>query len=126
MLALNLSPNSVARVSLLALALAAWQTCDAQTALTWQQVREKFEVSNPTLKAAEANIAESKANEVTAYLRPNPDVSGALYQYLSLGLHQLPARTRREARTAARQRPPIDGRIAIHVRRPGAHTALQP
>jgi hypothetical protein len=27
-----------------------------QTALTWQQVKEKFELSNPTLKAAQANI----------------------------------------------------------------------
>ncbi len=62
------------------MALAAWQTCDAQTAFTWQQVRQKFEAANPTLKAAEASVAESKANEVTAYLRPNPDVSAGLDQ----------------------------------------------
>jgi cobalt-zinc-cadmium efflux system outer membrane protein len=45
----------------------------SQTAFTWQQIREKFEVANPTLKAAQANIDESRAAEVTAYLRPNPD-----------------------------------------------------
>lgn len=47
----------------------------AQTALTWQQVKEKFEASNPTLKAAQASIAESRASEITAHLKPNPDVS---------------------------------------------------
>src|SRR5208282_583435 len=45
-----------------------------QQALTWEQVRDKFEAVNPTLKAAELNIDESRANEVTAYLRPNPNL----------------------------------------------------
>ena len=45
----------------------------AQTAFTWEQIREKFEAVNPTLKAAQDNIDESRAEEVTAYLRPNPD-----------------------------------------------------
>ena len=45
----------------------------AQTALTWQQIRERFEASNPTLQAAQLNINESRAAEITAYLRPNPD-----------------------------------------------------
>jgi cobalt-zinc-cadmium efflux system outer membrane protein len=43
-----------------------------QQALTWDQVRDKFEATNPTLKAAQINIDESRANEITAYLRPNP------------------------------------------------------
>lgn len=47
----------------------------AQEALTWQQLKDKFEATNPTLKAAQDNIAESRAEEVTAYLRPNPDFS---------------------------------------------------
>jgi cobalt-zinc-cadmium efflux system outer membrane protein len=46
-----------------------------QTALSWQQVKDKFEASNPTLKAAQLNIDESRAAEITAYLRPNPDIS---------------------------------------------------
>ena len=49
-------------------------------ALTWAQLKEKFEAGNPTLQAAEAGIAESKANEVTAYMRPNPGVTGGLDQ----------------------------------------------
>jgi len=44
-------------------------------ALTWEQVKAKFEATNPTLKANQANIDESKAEEVTAFLRPNPQVS---------------------------------------------------
>jgi cobalt-zinc-cadmium efflux system outer membrane protein len=42
-------------------------------ALTWQQTRERFEATNPTLKAAQINIDESRAAEITAFLRPNPD-----------------------------------------------------
>jgi outer membrane protein, heavy metal efflux system len=45
----------------------------AQTALNWKQVREHFEATNPTLKAAQLNVDESRAGEVTAFLRPNPD-----------------------------------------------------
>jgi cobalt-zinc-cadmium efflux system outer membrane protein len=52
----------------------------AQQALTWPQVRAKFEASNPTLRAGQIGIDESKAQEVTAYLRPNPDVTGAIDQ----------------------------------------------
>jgi outer membrane protein, heavy metal efflux system len=47
----------------------------AQTALTWQEVRDKFEAANPTLKAGQIGIDESKAEEITAYLRPNPQGS---------------------------------------------------
>jgi len=49
------------------------QHLSAQTGLTWQQIKEKFEAQNPTLKAAQLNIDESRAAEITAYLRPNPD-----------------------------------------------------
>jgi cobalt-zinc-cadmium efflux system outer membrane protein len=45
----------------------------AQAAYTWEQVRERFAATNPTLKAAQLNIDESRAAEVTAFLRPNPD-----------------------------------------------------
>jgi outer membrane protein, heavy metal efflux system len=47
----------------------------AQTALSWQQIKEKFAISNPALQAARASIDESRAAEITAYLRPNPDFS---------------------------------------------------
>src|SRR5271169_612452 len=44
-----------------------------QQVYTWQQLRDKFENANPTLKANQLNIDESRAAETTAYLRPNPD-----------------------------------------------------
>jgi cobalt-zinc-cadmium efflux system outer membrane protein len=44
----------------------------AQKALTWQEIRAKFEALNPTLRAGLIGIDESKASEITAFLRPNP------------------------------------------------------
>jgi cobalt-zinc-cadmium efflux system outer membrane protein len=52
----------------------------APTPFSWQQIKDKFAAGNPTLKAAEASIAESKAAEITAYLRPNPSLTGTLDQ----------------------------------------------
>ena len=42
--------------------------------LTWDQVKARFETANPTLKADESNVDEMKAEEITADLRPNPQV----------------------------------------------------
>src|SRR5216684_4132976 len=50
----------------------------AQTPLTWEQVRQRFEQSNPTLRAGQIGIDESKAQEITAFLRPNPNFTVAL------------------------------------------------
>jgi len=49
----------------------------AQTSapLTWDQVRLRFEQNNPTLQAGETGISESRAEEITAYLRPNPELT---------------------------------------------------
>src|SRR5271168_3056555 len=47
----------------------------AQKALTWQEVRDKFEAANPSLRAGQIGIDESKAQEITAYLRPNPNLT---------------------------------------------------
>jgi outer membrane protein, heavy metal efflux system len=52
----------------------------AQAPLTWQQVRAKFEAANPSLRAGQINIDEAKANEITAYLRPNPGFSFSIDQ----------------------------------------------
>jgi outer membrane protein, heavy metal efflux system len=41
---------------------------------SWQQVRDRFEQNNPTLQADQSNVNESKAEEITAYLRPNPQL----------------------------------------------------
>jgi outer membrane protein, heavy metal efflux system len=46
----------------------------AQQSLTWDQVRLRFEQNNPTLLADKLNIDEAKAQEITAYLRPNPNL----------------------------------------------------
>ena len=40
---------------------------------TWDQVKDRFHLSNTTLQAAKLNIDELKAEEITAHLRPNPD-----------------------------------------------------
>lgn len=46
--------------------------------LTWQQVRARFIATNPTLLAGRLGIEESKAEEITAYLRPNPQLTAAM------------------------------------------------
>lgn len=46
-----------------------------QNALTWQEVKDKFEQANPTLRAGQIGIDESRAQEITAYLRPNPNLA---------------------------------------------------
>jgi cobalt-zinc-cadmium efflux system outer membrane protein len=51
-----------------------------QSAFTWQQIKDKFQAANPTLKAAQLNVDESRAAEVTAYLRPNPFLTGTIDQ----------------------------------------------
>jgi len=65
------------KISILLIAATLTTQLSAQTALTWTQIREKFEASNPTLQANRLNIDESRAAEITAYLRPNPDFSVA-------------------------------------------------
>jgi cobalt-zinc-cadmium efflux system outer membrane protein len=47
----------------------------AQRALTWQEVRDKFEAANPTLGAGLIGVEEFRAEEITAYLRPNPSLT---------------------------------------------------
>src|SRR5258708_2307379 len=42
---------------------------------SWEQVKDRFELNNPTLLADKLNIVESKAQEITAFLRPNPDLT---------------------------------------------------
>ncbi len=63
-------------VRILVAACAAWPAL-AQTPLTWDQVKTRFEAANPTLRAGQLNIAESKTLETTAYLKPNPNMGFA-------------------------------------------------
>lgn len=46
--------------------------CVAQQPLNWDEVKAKFEANNPALKADALNVDELRAEEVTAFLRPNP------------------------------------------------------
>jgi outer membrane protein, heavy metal efflux system len=48
------------------------RTGAAQSSFTWQQIRDKFEANNPSLQAGQIGVAESRASEITAFLRPNP------------------------------------------------------
>ena len=47
---------------------------------TWRQIRERFEASNPAVKAGQLTIDESRAQEITAFLRPNPSFTATLDQ----------------------------------------------
>jgi cobalt-zinc-cadmium efflux system outer membrane protein len=84
-------------VGIAGLMLAAGLQATAQQSLTWEQVKTKFEAANPTLKADEINVQEMKAEEVTAFLRPNPGVGLssdglqlAPHTTAGLGTHWLP------------------------------------
>lgn len=46
-----------------------------QRVLTWQEVRAKFENANPTLQAGQIGVSESRAEEIAANLRPNPNLT---------------------------------------------------
>ena len=72
---------SASGLSLCLLALCLPHSAFAQTALTWQQVRDKFEAANPTLHAGQLGLQESKTLEVSAYLRPNPNLTIAADQF---------------------------------------------
>ena len=50
-------------------------TAFGQKALTWQEIRDRFEAANPTLRAGQIGIDESRAQEITANLRPNPNLT---------------------------------------------------
>ena len=60
-------------VGLLLAAGCAAQTAHPPRALTWQEAEEEFQKNNPTLLAGQQTIDEARADEITAYLRPNPD-----------------------------------------------------
>jgi outer membrane protein, heavy metal efflux system len=49
------------------------QSSSQPRTLTWQQAEQEFKANNPQLLAGQVTIDESRADEITAYLRPNPD-----------------------------------------------------
>lgn len=46
-----------------------------QNAVTWPQIRDRMLMVNSTVAAGETGIAESRAQEITALLRPNPQIN---------------------------------------------------
>jgi outer membrane protein, heavy metal efflux system len=42
---------------------------------TWDEVKNRLELNNPTLLAGKLNISEFQADELTAHLRPNPQLT---------------------------------------------------
>ncbi len=52
----------------------------AHRSFTWREIRDRFEAQNPTLHAGEIGISELHAQEITAFLRPNPDLMATIDQ----------------------------------------------
>ena len=77
-------PNFTCSRLVCVIALAAGTMAHAQTPLTWDQVKQRFISANPTLIAGQINIDESKAQEVTAFLRPNPNFTFGVDQFQPL------------------------------------------
>lgn len=55
--------------------IAAQVTAPSPNSLTWAQVKARFEAANPALKADQLGVDELKAQEITAHLRPNPQLT---------------------------------------------------
>ena len=58
--------------------------------LSWDEIKSRFESKNPTLKADALNVQESRAQEITAHLRPNPTTNLLLDQIYPFGPHYDP------------------------------------
>ena len=67
--------NRLCLCSLVLLLVSSSVLAQTTTPRTWEQVRQQFEQNNPTLLAGKLNIDESRAQEIAAYLRPNPEFS---------------------------------------------------
>lgn len=69
-------PSSKGFFAALLISICLASTTQAQQhAFTWQEIRDQFELNNTTLQAGRLNIDELKAEEITAFLRPNPQLS---------------------------------------------------
>jgi cobalt-zinc-cadmium efflux system outer membrane protein len=65
-------PATLAVVCGLGVVFAMPPAARAQQPLDWDQIKARFIADNPALKADADNVDEMKAEEITAYLRPNP------------------------------------------------------
>jgi len=81
------------RLTVLLVAIAVTTAAQAQQqSFTWEQIQGRFLATNPTLRAQAQSIESSRASEITAGLRPNPqfqnDTTSAtlgIYQEFELG-----------------------------------------
>ena len=57
--------------------IAGWMASGAlaQKTLTWGEAKRELQTANPALRAGQIGIQESRADEITAFLRPNPDLT---------------------------------------------------
>jgi cobalt-zinc-cadmium efflux system outer membrane protein len=69
----------------------------AQKTLNWEQAKRELDANNPTLRASQIEIQEARADEITAYLRPNPDLTLSLDQISPLFYSGYPYRPLSEA-----------------------------
>jgi cobalt-zinc-cadmium efflux system outer membrane protein len=51
-----------------------------QKTLTWESAKAEFLATNPTMQAGQLGVQESRAEQITAFLRPNPDLTVAVDQ----------------------------------------------
>ena len=58
-----------------------------QPSFTWERLRDKFLSTNPTLRAQAQSIESSRADEITASLRPNPTLQNDTTS-ATLGIYQ--------------------------------------
>lgn len=90
--------SAIARFRTILLLAAAAATCPSGTAyaqqqnFTWEEIRDKFLSTNPTLQAQAQSIASNRASEITAALRPNPQfqndttaATAGIYQEIEIG-----------------------------------------
>ena len=75
------------RCRLLRLLIAIWiAVCTttsalAQKTLTWDEAKRELLAANPTLRAGQIGTQQSRADEITAFLRPNPEITVSADQF---------------------------------------------
>jgi cobalt-zinc-cadmium efflux system outer membrane protein len=54
--------------------------CAQPKTLTWAAAKQELQATNPALRAARIGVQESRAQETTAFLRPNPELTLSIDQ----------------------------------------------
>lgn len=67
--------SRAATATFLAWSLTGYAAAQQPKAWSWPEIKDKFEATNPTLLAGKLTIDESRSQEITAFLRPNPSFS---------------------------------------------------